>query len=258
MSRLYRLLRTLPAPLRAGLRNWTPPALVRLLAPQPDDADTQAQLPPPPAQATNSALDGSDAPTQSYSGEPNGPAALRSPQQCSGDTPSTEPPPTLEQIFCVLEVDDAEPLVGDLFRRRFHTPYFPDEPRHFVALATLPDGSALSLGYVHYTMWQGCALCGGLVIDDRHYRRLPTALRRTLQAAGGVAELLLRRSFDRLPADTPAIWGHVGDRQSEKVCLRVGFERTDDQYLLAVWRDTSLDDTSKRAWVERVSAITPF
>ena len=221
MNPLHRLLRKLPTPLRAWLRDWTPPALARLLT-------SNTEKPQPSGNTTHSA---------------------ETPQSSSD---------VLEQIFCVVEVDNAEPLVGALFRRRFQTEHFPDEPRHFVAFATLPDATLLSLGYVHYTMWQGCALCGGLVIDERHYRRLPTAIRRTLQAAGGVAELLLRHSFDRLPADTPAIWGHVGDRQSEKVCLRVGFERTDVQYLLAVWRKPHLDEASKRAWVERVSAITPF
>ncbi|HHX82855.1 MAG TPA: hypothetical protein GX696_07740, partial [Pseudomonadaceae bacterium] len=41
---------------------------------------------------------------------------------------------TVEDIFHVFDVDDAEPLAGDLFRRRFHTDTFPSEPLHFVGM----------------------------------------------------------------------------------------------------------------------------
>lgn len=166
--------------------------------------------------------------------------------------------PTLEQCFIVLEVDDAEPVAGSVFRRRFKTDSFPENPRHYVAFAVMEDGSLLSIGYVHYTIWEGCALCGGLVVDDRHYRKLPKPLRHTLQDAGGIAELLLRQSFERLPKGTIAIWGHVGDKLSQKVCLRVGFEKTDKQFLLVVWKKEDLTQDEKETWIDRAFAITPF
>ena len=164
----------------------------------------------------------------------------------------------LDQVFIVVEVDRAEVFVGSLFRRRFRTDSFPDYPRHFVAFATLPDESLVSLGYVHYTLWQGCALCGGLVIDERHYRRLPTHIRKAIHQAGGVAEQLLRQTFSLLKDNTTAIWGHVGDKQSEKVCLRVGFEPTDSQYVMVVWNSPELTQAEKKEWIERVTALGPF
>lgn len=177
-------------------------------------------------------------------------------QRPSPDTLLESPP--IDSFFLILELDDPEPIVGELFRRRFNIDSFPDEPRHFVAFAILEDDALLSLGYVHYTEWQGCALCGGLVVDDRHYRRLPLHLRQSIKASGGIAELLLRRTFEKLPDTTVAIWGYVGDSQSEKVCLRVGFEKTDKQYLLAVWRSADLTPEEKDSWIERAYEITPF
>lgn len=167
-------------------------------------------------------------------------------------------PVILDQIFVVVEVDNAEFFVGDLFRRRFYTDVFPKEPRHFVAFAVLPDGGVLSLGYVHYKMWEGCALCGGLVIDERKFRRLPSTTRRSIRQAGGVAEQLLRQSFSRIQNSTIAIWGHVGNKQSEAVCLRVGFERTAAQYVMVVWGDVPLSAEQKRLWIERVVEFGPF
>lgn len=164
----------------------------------------------------------------------------------------------VETCFFIVEVDEAEPFVGDLFRRRFNTSYFPEEPRHFVALATMPDKTKLTLGYVHYAMWRGCALCGGLVIDERHFRRLPTPLRRELHDRGGIAELLLRETFKRLPPDIAAIWGYVGDRQSEKVCLRVGFKRTQSKYLMVIWKNPDLSENEKEKWIKRATEIGPF
>lgn len=175
-----------------------------------------------------------------------------------GSESKAEPGVPFETFFLVLELDQAEAVAGPLFKRRFRTDSFPDTPRHYVAFARLRDASLVSLGYVHYTVLEDVALCGGLVIDDQHYRRLPQNFRAEIVRAGGIAENLLKISFDRLPAQVRSIWGHVGDRQSEKVCLRVGFERTNVQFLLAVWRDASLGESEKAALIQRVEALTPF
>jgi len=190
---------------------------------------------------------------------PSNSSAIETPsREAPPDFPAeVDPAPDLDSIFYIVEVDDAEPLVGTLFRRRFNTDSFPDNPHHFVALARLPDNSLLTLGYVHYTLWENCALCGGLVIDDRHYRRLPHQHRQILKRAGGIAELLLRQTLHRLPPNLVAIWGHVGNQQARKVDLRVGFEDTDDPYLMVIWRQ-DLSDTEKAEWIKKALAITPF
>lgn len=167
-------------------------------------------------------------------------------------------PLALHQAIEIVEVEDAEPLVGDLFRRRFNTPDFPKTPRHFVAMALQADGNRLPVGYVHYAMWETSALCGGLVIDERAYRTLPNPVREALRAGGGIAQILLAQSFDQLPGDLLAIWGHVGSRMSEKVCLRVGFERTEDPYVMVVWRNTQLGEKNREQWLARVIALGPF
>lgn len=164
---------------------------------------------------------------------------------------------TLENFFIVTELSHAEAFVGDLFRRRFNTDSFPSTPRHFVAFAKLPDQSWLPVGYVHYTEWNDSALCGGLVIDNRLYRKLPLPMRDCLQRNGGIAHLLLQESFAMLDDNTIAIWGYVGDTQSEKVCLRVGFIKTDIKHLLVVWRK-QLSQNEQQALIQRVDEITPF
>lgn len=165
---------------------------------------------------------------------------------------------SLADVFCIVEVDEAEPFVGDLFRRRFGTPLFPDQPRHFVGFALLPDGSSRAVGYVHYDMWESSALIGGLVIDERNYRRLPQPVRNVLRSNGGIAERMLAETFERMPPDTLAIWGYVGSKMSEKVCLRVGLERIDAPYLMVSWRQGNLDEATKREWIERAISLGPF
>lgn len=164
----------------------------------------------------------------------------------------------MPDIFHVFDVDDAEPLAGDLFRRRFHTDTFPSEPLHFVGMCRLPDHQWLVLGYVHYYLTDNGALCGGLVIDERNYRRLPKAYRQVLKSAGGMADLVLRKSFAKLPADTSAVWARIGNQQSEVVCRRVGFEKTDAEYIFVVWRDPSLSSERKQELVTRIASIGPF
>ncbi len=221
MSMRAALSRCLPPSLRSSAKDWLPPVLFRLLRRLlvgPAPDGVPVAAPVPAAGPALPSVDGVD----------------------------------------VVEVDRAGLLAGELFARRFDSHQVPDEPHHFVALADCGDGALRTLGYVHYTMWNGCALCGGLVIDERVFRRLPPRLRQHIRAVGGIAELLLRTSFERLPADTVAIWGHVGNKQSEKVCLRAGFVRTEDKYLMVVWRSATLSAADKKQWVARAKAIGPF
>lgn len=164
----------------------------------------------------------------------------------------------LDSWFAVREVENAEPLVGALFRRRFHTDTFPAEPRHFVAFAKQADGSELTLGYVHYAHWNGCELCGGLVIDDHNYPLLPAPAWQALCQSGGIAEQLLRQSFAALPKSTKAIWARIGHPKSEVVCRRVGFEGTTAQYIFVFWRDATLTMNDKDEFVCQIESIGPF
>jgi len=221
MSMRTALSRCLPPALRASAKDWLPPVLFRLLR----------RLLVGPA--------------------PDG-APIAAPAPAAG--------PALPNVagVDVVEVDRAGLLAGELFARRFNAHEVPNEQHHFVAIASSGDNALRVLGYVHYTMWNGCALCGGLVIDERAFRRLPERLREDIRAVGGIAELLLRTSFERLPGDTVAIWGHVGNKQSEKVCLRAGFVRTEDKYLMVVWRSAALSEADRKQWVARAKAIGPF
>jgi hypothetical protein len=158
-------------------------------------------------------------------------------------------------ILRVDEVADAEFYAGDLFRRRFgHEP--PSFPRHYVAFYRASRSSYWPVGYVHYTEFEDMMLCGGMVIDDRLYRRLPAAHRSLLKQAGGIAETMLRETFARLRS-APAIWGYVGDKQAEAVDLRAGFRHTHHPHVMVVWNH-ELPEAEKSARIERVIALGPF
>lgn len=160
-------------------------------------------------------------------------------------------------LFGVVEVAEADFLVGDLFRRRFATDSFPASPKHFVAFYRHEDGALLPLGYVHFEIWEGQAMGGGLVIDERAYRRVPAADREAIRARGGVAEAMLRQSFALLPADLVAIWAYIGDALSEKVNRRVGFVPTGERYVRVIWRNEP-DEAGKAYWLQRVVEYGPF
>jgi len=147
---------------------------------------------------------------------------------------------TVDEVLRIEEVANAEFYVGDLFRRRFRGDP-PDYPKHFVAFYK-PDRSMLqAVGYVHYTSFEDSWLCGGLVIDDRLYRRMPAAHRNLIREAGGIAEKLLRDTF----------------ALAEKVDLRAGFRHTTDRYVMVCWNKT-LPDDEKQQRLARVVALGPF
>lgn len=162
---------------------------------------------------------------------------------------------SVHDIVRVEEVSDAEFYAGALFRRRFGGPP-PDYPRHYVAFYRHGRSRYLPVGYIHYTRFEDTWLCGGMVIDERLYRRIPAPHRKLIKEAGGIAELMLRDTFARL-ADAPAIWGYVGDKQAEEVDSRVGFRHTHHPHVMVVW-NRELPEAEKAARLERVIALGPF
>ncbi len=163
----------------------------------------------------------------------------------------------LSDFLQVTEVDNAELFVTALFQRKFHSPP-PDFQRHFVAFyKSDPELNQITpIGYVHQTPYLDCHLCGGLVIDDRIYRTIPSEQRQVIRHAGGIAELLLRYSFSRL-VDTKAIWGYVGDAKAEKVDLRVGFVHSKVKPIMVCWKQ-QLTQEEKNQLLEQIVAIGPF
>lgn len=162
---------------------------------------------------------------------------------------------SIDEILKVEEVSSAEFYAGDLFRRRFGGPP-PDYPRHFVALYRARRLQFWPLGYIHYTAFEDSHLCGGMVMDDRLYRRVPLQHRTLMKASGGVAEYMLRQTFARLQ-DSPAIWGYVGDKQAESVDLRVGFRHTTHPHIMVVWNQ-DLAEEERQARLARVIRLGPF
>jgi hypothetical protein len=162
---------------------------------------------------------------------------------------------SLPDIVRVEETSDAEFYAGDLFRRRFRANP-PDFPRHYVAFYRQGRTRYLPVGYIHYTAFEDTYLCGGMVIDDRRYRRIPAPHRKLIKTAGGIAEIMLRETFARLAA-APAIWGYVGDKQAEEVDVRVGFRRTRHPHVMVVW-NRDLPEAERAARLDRVIALGPF
>ncbi|MEO7742301.1 MAG: hypothetical protein ABIR98_05160 [Usitatibacter sp.] len=155
----------------------------------------------------------------------------------------------------MVEVADAEPFAGELFRRVFHFPP-PDFPRHFVALYETDSGAALTLGYIHFTPHKTVYLCGGMAFDERLYRRLPVADRKALRALGGVAHLMHERTRSEL-ADGEAIFGYVGDVKAERVDLRSGFVHTGHKHLIVTWLRAHAPE-HRAALVDEIRALGPF
>lgn len=170
-------------------------------------------------------------------------------------TPVYREASSIDDIIRVEEVADAEFFIGDLFRRRFGGDP-PSYPRSFVAFYKPGDFNLQPVGFVHFMAFEDSYLCGGLVIDDRRYRKMPAQHRNVIKATGGIAEKMLRVTFARL-ADSPAIWGYVGDHLAEKVDLRVGFRHTEDKHIMVCWnRDLPAEEKAER--LARVAALGPF
>lgn len=162
---------------------------------------------------------------------------------------------SIEDLICVEEVSNARFFVNGMFQRRFGQDA-PDYPRHFVAFYKTESTTMLPVAYVHYSRFDDSWLCGGLMMDNRAHRRISREDLRVIKKAGGVAELVMAWSFPQL-RDAPAIWGYVGDKQSDVVTQRVGFVHTAIPCIMVVW-NRALSEIEKQERLDRVVALGPF
>ena len=154
----------------------------------------------------------------------------------------------------IAEVDDAAPLAGELFLRKFKHP-IPDYPRHFIAFHLAADGARGVAAYVHYLPHDNVYLCGGMCVDAGLYRRLSAGELSQLRAAGSLDAYLLRKTFDMV-GPCAAIFGGVGDATARNVDLRAGFVDTGEPHLMVVWRDAA--EAEKSALIAKVKALGGF
>jgi len=162
---------------------------------------------------------------------------------------------TLDRLIQVERVTASEPYIGDLFRRRFGSDP-PNYGQHHVALYKAARASFIAIGFVHYTVFDDNCLCGGMLADDRAYRRMPVAHQAMIRDAGGIVAIMLRETFARY-ADMPAVWAHVGDPAVREICLRAGFLPTSDRYVMVKWNGER-SEPDKAAHLARVIALGPF
>lgn len=186
------------------------------------------------------------------------PSELVSPAAVPVQDGTVAPPDAVaaaDALIRVVEVDDAEFYVGDLFRRQFGGDP-PDYPRHFVALYKASRSAFVALGYLHYTTFDDIALAGGLLVDERARVRMPAAHQAVVREAGGLAATLFRQTFPRFAA-LPALWAYVGDREVRRIFGGAGFAAVENSHIMVHWnRDVSDDERAAR--IERIRSLGAF
>jgi hypothetical protein len=113
------------------------------------------------------------------------------------------------------------------------------------------------VAYVHQTRQEDFALCGGMCVDERAYRRFPRWLFEAVREQGGLATIVTRDSVEMLGEECVAVFGHVGEPRARAADLRTGFVDTDREHLMVIWRRDLSEDEKKRL-LDRVEALGPF
>jgi hypothetical protein len=164
-------------------------------------------------------------------------------------------PHALRPFLTITEIDDAEFLVGALFRRKFNAPP-PDFGRHLVALYKSDDGVRLA-GFSHMRPFGDVYLSGGSCSDGDTIRAMAPAHREAIQAAGGVWHLILKYAFEKFADDCDAFFGHCGDARALDVALGAGFERTEFPPVIVNWHKP-MHENFRRALLAKVVALGAF
>jgi len=165
-------------------------------------------------------------------------------------------PENIRSFFTITEIDDAEFLVGALFRRKFaHPP--PDFRRHLVALYRDADGAQHLAGYSHMRPFADVYLSGGSCSNGDAIRRMQPEELAALQAAGGVYHLVLKYAFRKYAHCCDAFFGYSSDKRALEVAFAAGFVGTEHERLFVHWHKP-LSDTLRRALTAKVNALGPF
>jgi hypothetical protein len=170
--------------------------------------------------------------------------------------PAEAIPADLRSFLTITEIDDAELLVGALFRRKFVAPP-PDFGRHLVALYKSADGNLRVAGFSHMRPFGDVYLSGGSCSDGETIRAMTTAHREAIHAAGGVWYLILKYAFAKFADDCDAFFGHCGDARALVVAQAAGFIKTEFAPVIVHWHKP-LHENIRRALTAKVVALGPF
>jgi hypothetical protein len=165
-------------------------------------------------------------------------------------------PENLRSFLTITEIDDAEFLVGALFRRKFAS-LPPDFPRHLVALYKPGDGSVKLAGFSHMRPFGDVYLSGGSCSEGETIRTMDAAHREAIYAAGGVWYLILKYAFEKYADDCDAFFGHCGDARALVVAQAAGFIKTEFPPIIVNWHKP-LHENIRRALTAKVVALGPF
>ena len=157
--------------------------------------------------------------------------------------------------FEVIEVRDAKPYVGELFRRTFGGD-LPEFPRHFVCLLHEGEGRTRACGYVHFSPFESVWLTGGLVVDKSVYQSVAKEDLAPLGTDGSIGAFTMREGIRQLDERNP-VFAYIGDVRSVDVNLRIGYVATHLPNLYVFWKGRYAPEVES-AICERVNRITPF
>ncbi|HST28354.1 MAG TPA: hypothetical protein VLK26_08300 [Rudaea sp.] len=166
------------------------------------------------------------------------------------------PLPAKPGFLLLTEINDPQPIVGELFQRKFGHP-IPEWKHDVVAFVRRGDGLLAPMSYAKFMPFGSVMLVGGCCTDGRAFAHLDDAQKTALTASGGAMAQLLRYGFKHFADSCDAYFGYCGDARAWEVDLSAGFEPTGHDKLLVHWHKP-INDQLKRGLVAMAQALGPF
>lgn len=164
--------------------------------------------------------------------------------------------PAKPEFLLISEIDDPQPIAGELFQRKFGHP-IPDWKHDVVAFVRRADGLLAPMSYAKFMPFGSVILVGGCCTDGRAFSHLDDAQKAALTASGGSMAQLLRFGFTRFADSCDAYFGYCGDERAWEVDLSAGFEPAGHDKLLVHWHKP-INAQLKRGLVAMAQALGPF
>ncbi len=161
------------------------------------------------------------------------------------------------ECLVFLEVNQARELIGELFERKFNTPFRVDYGHHQIAFYKRHEHHYVPLGYLNMLPYKQVILVGGGMTDGRAFKHVEPQHASQISAAGGVLYWGLKHAFSYYADQCLAFFGYVDDERAHAVDLKAGFADTEHDKLVVNFHKP-LSTVKQRKLIRLVHQLGPF
>ena len=162
-----------------------------------------------------------------------------------------------KDFLLFLEVNNPKPIIGDLFERKFGSPFNVNYGHHQIAFYKKNAQHFIPIGYLNLLPYKKVILVGGGMTDGNAFKHVSPDHSKQISEAGGILYLGLKHAFSYYSDDCIAFFGHVNNKRAYEVDIKAGFIETGHKNLVVNFHNP-ISPWRKKRLIKMVTHLGPF